>query len=69
MFGLFDSDNPQDYDIKRLRRDLADEFGAHGVAFSGGLGFMEMMEVESASPEKLLKIARQEGINLEKYRK
>ncbi len=69
MFGLFESPNPQDYDIKRIRRDLADEFGAQGAAFSGGLGFVEMMEVESASPEKLLKIARQEGINLEKYRK
>ena len=69
MFGLFESPNPQDYDIKRIRRDLADEFGAQGAAFSGGLGCVEMMEVESASPEKLLKIARQEGINLEKYRK
>ncbi len=69
MFDLFNSPNPQDYDIKRLRRDLADEFGALGAAFSGGLGFMEMMEVESASPEKLLKIARQEGFNLDKYRK
>ena len=69
MMLFLDSLNPHDYDIKRLRRDLADEFGAQGAAFSGGLGFMEMMEVESASPEKLLKIARQEGVNLEKYRK
>ena len=69
MMLFLDSPNPQDYDIKRLRRDLADEFGAQGAAFSGGLGFMEMMEVESASPEKLLKIARQEGFNLDKYRK
>ena len=53
MFGLFDSNNPQDYDIKRLRKDLANEYGCQGAAFSGGLGFMEMMEVESASPEKL----------------
>ena len=69
MFGLFDSDNPQDYNIKRLRKDLANEYGCQGEAFSGGLGFMEMMDAESASPEKLLKMAKREGFNLEKYRK
>lgn len=69
MFDLFNSPNPHDYDIKRLRKDLANEYGCQGAAFSGGLGFMEMMEVESASPEKLLKMAKQEGVNLDKYRK
>ena len=69
MFGLFDSDNPQDYDIKSLRKDLANEYGCQGATFSGGLGFVEMMDAESASPEKLLKMAKREGFNLEKYRK
>lgn len=69
MFNLFNSDNPQDYDIKRLRKDLANEYGCQGAAFSGGFGFFEMMEAESASDEKLLKMAKQEGFNLDKYRK
>ena len=68
MFGLFDDDN-KEYDYKRLRRDLADEFGAQGAAFSGGFGFFEMMEAESASEEELLKIAKREGVDLRKYRK
>jgi len=68
MFGLFD-DNNKEYDYKRLRRDLADEFGAQGAAFSGGFGFFEMMEAESASDEELLKIAKREGVDLRKYRK
>ncbi|MCR4930392.1 MAG: hypothetical protein K5988_10400 [Lachnospiraceae bacterium] len=69
MFGLFEAENPDDYDLKRLRRDLADEFGCQGAAFSGGLGFMDMMEAETASPKKLIKMAKQEGFDLKKYRK
>ena len=68
MFGLFDDDN-KEYDYKRLRRNLADEFGAQGAAFSGGFGFMEMMEASSTSNEELLKMARREGFNLDKYKK
>ena len=66
--GLFD-DLDQEYDYKRLRRDLADEFGAQGAAFSGGFGFSQMMDVESASNEELLKMAKREGFDFNKYRK
>ncbi len=50
-------------------KDLANEYGCQGVAFSAGLGFIEMMDAESASPENLLKMAKQEEFDLEKYRK
>ena len=65
MFGLFDDD----YDYERLRKDLANDFGAMGATFLGGLGFVQMMEVEDASEEELLRIARREGYNLERYKK
>ena len=66
---FWNNDDGADYDYKRLRRDLEDEFGAQGAAFSGGFGFMEMMEVSGASNEELLKTARSEGLNLNKYKK
>ena len=65
MFGLFDDD----YDYERLRKDLANDFGAMGATFLGGLGFVQMMEVEDASEEELLRIARREGYNLKGYKK
>ena len=58
---FWNNDDEANYDYKRLRRDLEDEFGAQGAAFSGGFGFMEMMEVSGASNEELLKMARREG--------
>lgn len=66
---FWDNDENADYDYKRLRRDLEDEFGAQGAAFSGGFGFMEMMEASDASHEELLKMAKREGVDLDKYRK
>ena len=65
MFGLFGDD----YDYERLRKDLANDFGAMGATFLGGLGFVQMMEVEDASEEELLRIARREGYDLERYKK
>ena len=66
---FWNNDDEANYDYKRLRRDLEDEFGAQGAAFSGGFGFMEMMEASSASNEELLKMAKREGFNLDKYKK
>ena len=68
MFGFNDNDN-EEYDYKRLRKDLSNGFGAMGATFLGGLGFVQMMEAESASNEELLKMARREGYNLDRYRK
>ena len=66
---FWNNDDEANYDYKRLRRDLEDEFGAQGAAFSSGFGFMEMMEVSGASNEELLKMARRERLNLDKYKK
>ena len=66
---LFHSDNGEQYDFEKLRRDLVDEYGAQSAAFSGGFGFLEMCDAEEASNEQLLEMARREGFSLEKYRR
>ena len=68
FFGLFDEEN-KDYDYKRLRRELEDEFAIQSATFSGGFGFCQMMDASSASNAQLLKMARREGFNLNKYKK
>ena len=67
--GFLSDDDDQEYDYKRLRKDLANDYGAMGATFLGGLGFVNMMEAESASNEELLRMARREGYNLNKYKK
>ena len=70
LFGsLFDDKTNSEYDYKRLRRDLENEYGAQGAAFSGGFGFVQMMEASDASNEELLRMAKREGFNLNKYKK
>ena len=71
LFGsLFDDGKPQgNYDYKRLRRDLENEYAAQSATFSGGFGFCQMMDASSASDEELLKMAKREGMNLNKYKK
>ena len=67
---LFNDPAPSgDYDYKRLRRDLENEYAAQSTAFSGGFGFCEMLDASSASNEQLLKMAKKEGFNLNKYKK
>ena len=68
MFGFSNDDN-KNYDYDRLRRDLENEFGCQGAAFSGGFGFMRMMDASTASEKDLLKMAKQEGFNLKRYEK
>ena len=68
--GLFENEKPQgNYDYKRLRRDLENEYAAQSETFSGGFGFCQMMEASDASDEELLKMAKREGMNLNKYKK
>ncbi len=67
--GFFSDDDNQEYDYKRLRSDLANDYGAMGATFLGGLGFVNMMETEDASNEELLRMARREGYNLNRYKK
>lgn len=69
--GLFScsSNNDDDYDFERLRRDLVDEYGAQSTVFSGGLGFLDMCAAEDASNDELLRMAKKEGFNLSLYRR
>lgn len=70
--GLFfhsSSNDNEDYDFDRLRRDLVDEYAVQSAAFSGGLGFLDMCDAQDASNEQLLEMARREGLNLSKYKK
>ena len=54
-------------DIARLRQDLEDE--CYGAFFGGGFGgaLMESFEIEDASPEELIQIARRNNVDLEQY--
>ena len=68
MFDIFDN-NEQDYDYKRLRKDLENEYFCQGVGFSGDFGMFQMMDASTASEAELLKMAKREGFNLNKYKK
>lgn len=59
----------QDYDFKRLRRDIETEFTAQGALFSGGYGYSKGIDARKASEEELLKMAKELGLRLDKYRK
>ena len=54
-------------DIKRLREDLrSEDLGAYfGGGFSGAL--MEAFDIESATPEELVQIAQDKGVDLQNY--
>lgn len=68
MSWFFEDDSNADYDYKRLRNDLESEYAAQSAAFSGGFGFCQMLDASDASEEELLKMARNEGLDLSKYR-
>lgn len=59
----------QNYDFKRLRRDIETEFTAQGTLFSGGYGYSKGIEARKASEEELLKMAKELGLRMDKYRK
>lgn len=54
-------------DIERLRDDMKDEcLGAYyGGGFGGALN--ESFDIDCATPDRLVQMARQQGINLRKY--
>ncbi len=66
---MFFQMEPEEYDYKRLRRDLQNEYMIQGIAFSGDYGIFQMMDASNASNKKLLQMAKAEGFNLEKYKK
>ena len=67
--GFFSDDDEDEYDYDKLRNDLVNDFGAMGATFLGGLGFVNMMEAQDADNEELLKMARREGYNMNRYKK
>ena len=68
LFSIFDDGNG-DYDYNRLRKDLESEYAAQSATFSGGFGFCQMFDVKRASNAELLKMAKREGFNLNKYKR
>ena len=66
---MFDDTSKGDYDYKRLRRDLEDEYAIQSAPFSGGFGFCQALDASKASDTEVLKMAKKEGFNLNKYKK
>ena len=54
-------------DTERLRRDMADDAYAGAFACEPAM-ILEAYEIEHASEEELIQIARRRGFYLEKYR-
>lgn len=54
-------------DIEALREELKQE--CYGAFFGGGFGeaLMESFDLERASPEELVEIAEEKGIDFRKY--
>ena len=54
-------------DIESLREDLKQQ--CYGAFFAGGFGgaMMESFEIDDATPDKLVKIAQNKGIDLRRY--
>ena len=54
-------------DIERLRKEMLDDCLAMVFGAGIGAGFWEAAEIETASPEKLIEMARQQGIDLSRF--
>lgn len=54
-------------DIDKLREDLKQE--SYGAFFGGGFGgaLFESFDIDKASPQELVRIAQDKGIDLAKY--
>ena len=53
-------------DIDKLRKDLIDFYGT--AAYNGfPTAMMDVIDVENASPEKLIQLANRAGFSLEDY--
>ena len=56
-------------DVDRLRRDMKND--SLGAFFGGGFGgaFIESLDIDRASDEKIVEMAQRKGIDLRKYQK
>ena len=54
-------------DIEQLREDMKED--CYGAYFAGGFGaaLVESFDVDRASPEELIEIAKRKGIDLRRY--
>ena len=54
-------------DVEELRKDLLDD--SYSAFFGGGFGgaLFESFDIEKATPDELVEIARRKGIDLSKY--
>ena len=54
-------------DVEELRKDLVND--SYGAFFGGGFGgaLIESFDLQSASDEELVRIARNKGVDLSKY--
>ena len=52
-------------DVEKLRKDLIDYFGT-AMSFMP-IAMMEISRVEKATKEELIKIAKENGVDLSKY--
>ena len=54
-------------DIEKLREDIKQDY--YGAFFGGGFGgaLMESFDVGKASPQKLIEIAEEKGVEIRKY--
>ncbi len=57
-----------DIDIERLRRDLIDYYSA-AMFIASPVALVDLTKVETASDEELINIAKQNHIDLFKYKK
>ena len=56
-------------DVERLREDMKED--SLGAFFGGGFGgaLVEEGDIERASPDELVKMAEEKGIDLDSYRR
>ena len=47
---IWDDEINDDYDFKRLRKDLETEYLIQGIGFTGDFGLFEMLEASGALP-------------------
>ena len=57
----------EDIDIDQLRKDLIDYFGT-AAFLASPVAFMDLIDVENASDDKIIEIAIRNHFNLDDYR-
>lgn len=58
--------NNYELDIEKLRKDLIDYFGT-AMSIGLNMALIDLTEVETAYPQKLIEIAMKNGFDLNKY--